>query len=154
MNMNLQNLRNFKETFTTLKEIDTCSIGSDKFLLFYEDSMKVVDSITFMNMGGVKYMAVLVCTIWNNMGYGNKRMKLMGMFDEDFNLTTKIPLSNGRYLVDVKFTTYRGSYYNEYKPIFVVEGTDIEKKELEVEDEESKHYPTDFLTLYQKALEL
>ena len=66
--------------------------------------------------------------------------------------TIKIPLSNGRYLVDIKFTRYSG--YDEYKPIFEVEGTDIEKKELKIEDKESKYYPTDFLTLYQKALEL
>lgn len=154
MDYNLQNLRNFKETFTLLKEIGDFTKGGDKFLLFHENHMEVVDSITFMNMDGVKYIVALACKIWSNMGYSNRSLKLLGMFDDNFNITRKIPLPNGRSLVNVRFETYRSEYYNEYKPIFEIEGTNMEKAELKIDTDFENGYPDDFLTLYEKALEL
>ena len=154
MNLDLQKLRNFKETFTLLKEIDVCVKGGDMFVLFFENRIELVDSITFMNMDGVKYFAALACKIWSNMGYTNRSMKLIGMFDEGLNLTRKIPLPNGINLVNIKFKRYRNSYYNEYKPIFEVEGPDMEKKVVEVPDEEAKYGSDNYIRLYELATDL
>lgn len=40
MNFDLEKLRKFKETFSMLKEIDDCSKGGDKYLLFFENRME------------------------------------------------------------------------------------------------------------------
>lgn len=154
MNFDLEKLRKFKETFSMLKEIDDCSKGGDKYLLFFENRMEIVDGITFTNLDGVKYFAVLVRKLWNNMGYTNTRTKLLGMFDENFNLTRKIPLPNGRDLVDIKFKKYPSVYYDEHQPVFVVEGADMEKKEIEVSQDERLYCEKELMRLYELALEL
>lgn len=137
-----------------LKENGDYAKGGDKFLLFHENHMEVVDSITFMNMDGVKYFVALACKIWSNIGFSNRSMKLLGMFDENFNLTRKIQLPNGRNLVNVRFEKYRSEYYNEYKPIFEIEGAEMGRAELKIDTDAEEGYPADFLTLYKKALEL
>lgn len=88
------------------------------------------------------------------MGYTNTRTKLLGMFDENFNLTRKIPLPNGRNLVDIKFKKYPSAYYDEHQPVFVVERPNMEKKEIEVSRDERVYCEEELMRLYELALEL
>ncbi len=154
MNYELSELRNFRDELETMKAINNCVDYNDVFLFFKGSDFKFSDRMNYQDMKEADYIAVISARRWSCMSYTNRSEMLLGMFGDHFQNISKIPLVNGCNLVNIKFNRYKGSYYNEYKPTFVVEKGDKESVELTIDTEEEKGYPEDYYKLYQEALAL
>lgn len=117
--MKFEEFKSFSEQVKTLSKFN--GPGDSGFLIVKNDSEEVTfkEALSFMGLKEIKYLVVFCTRTWRQLGFTNSSYMLLGMFDANFEQVNKIPCSNGN-IVDVKFTKYPSSYYNEYKPILII----------------------------------
>lgn len=154
MYFNPQKMLDLKEKLNAIKEINDCVKYDNHFLFIKKNDIVYSEKMTCQDMENTKYLIAMSPRYWQQLGFTNKSMMVLGMFDENLQLDEKIPLPNGYFLIDIKFERYKNSYYDEYKPIFVIEEPENKLTELTIDREEEHGYSQDFNTLYKRTLEL
>lgn len=141
----------FSDQVKTLSKIN--GTGDCGFLIIKKNNNEVIfrkDALSFMDLNVIKYLVVFCTKNWKSSGYTNSSYMLLGMFNGNFEQVNEIPCSKGA-IVDVKFTKYPSSYYNEYKPILVVEDNNGNLTE-KVREEKGNGTADDLSALFSQAL--
>lgn len=147
--MTIDELNRFKERIKTINELNEAT-KEPSYLFITNGKATYAEFLSFANLKYFEYLIVFGNRKWKNGSYVNTSAVMLGMFTWEYMGTAKkIPLENGYSIKDVQFTTYKSSYYNEYKPKFIVEAPDRTESEVKLEDEEP--WDTAFVTLFNKA---
>lgn len=67
------------------------------------------------DFGDTEWIIVVAPYNWENLGYTNTSLKMIGMFNRYFVRTTEIPFGDW-YLTGIEFVTHFGQYYNAWQP--------------------------------------
>ena len=141
--------KRFKERIKTINEING-GTREPAYLFITNGKATYAKFLSFANLNHFDYLIVFGDRKWRNGIYVNTSAVMLGMFDWKYLDTVEtIPLKNGYSIKDVQFTTYESSYYNEYKPKFIVEAPDGTETEVKLEGKEP--WDTAFVTLFNKA---
>lgn len=149
--METSQLIKFKELLTAINQINGVTAPVTYFFIA-KDTVTRKQGLSLYDLTKFDFLMVIGEYKWNNCGYINKSAKLLGLFNRNLELIESIPINDRIQINGVEFTKYPGSYYNEYKPIFICEKSDGERVNLELESDEG--WPKDFQNLYNQANEL
>lgn len=149
--METSRLIKFKELLTAINQINGVTSPVTYFFIA-KNAMTHKQGLSLYDLTKFDYLMVIGEYKWNNGSYINKSAKLLGFFNSDLELIESIPVNNRIKIMGVEFTTYPGSYYDEYKPIFICEKNDGERINLKLEGDEE--WAKDFQDLYNQANEL
>lgn len=111
------------------------------------------DALSLYDLSKFDYLIVLGQYVWSNGNYANTSAILLGFFNKDLELIESIPVNDNIRISGIEFECYKGSFYNEFKPIFICQKTNGETVELKLE-ESGKGWSKDFQTLYKQVIEL
>lgn len=148
--MNVEKFKRFKEEIQTMSQFN--GPGDCEFLIIKKEKneVKYANALSFMDLYDIRYLVVLCTRSWKQLGYTNHSLMLLGMFNSYFDVVKKIPCNNGA-VVNVEFTKYRGSYYDEYKPKLIIEDSCGNLTEVELE-EDGEGSGKDLVTLFTQVL--
>lgn len=130
--MDSTKLKEFKDLIFTTNQLN----GSSKmptYLVIRGESVKFTNSLSLHAISNLDYLIVIGEKRWNIDFYVNWSSTIIGFFDRNLDIIDYIPLMNGVKVREIKFTTYKGTYYNEHKPILIVENLEGERIELMTE---------------------
>lgn len=146
--IDVSRLKEFKDIVLTANQLNG-SKNSPNYVLVKGASATFANSLSLYSLTHFDYLIAIGEKKWNIGNYQNTSACMLGLFNKDLELVDSIPLHNGCELIGVEFTTYRGSYYNEYKPVLLLK--DNAGNEFKVKIEEENGYSSDFPALFNKA---
>ena len=149
--MEASQLTKFKELLTAINQINGVTTPVT-FFFIAKNTVTKKQGLSLYDLNKFDFLMVIGVYKWNNGSFINKSAKLLGFFNRNLELIESIPVNDKVQIKGVEFTTYPGSYYDEYKPIFICERTDGELVNLMPEDNEG--WDKDFQNLYNQANEL
>lgn len=150
--MNIEKYKQFKDIVQTTNQLNS-SKKAVTFLILKNNELYIKRSLSLYDLNNVKYIIAIGTCPWNNGPYHNESATILGMFNEEFSLIEEIPLSNGYSISEIKFTVYTGSYYNEFKPTFIIRNGDS-TQQVVLEKEEENGWDSDFHTLFKKVKDI
>ena len=148
--MDTQKLIQFKETINAANHING-DVSRPSYVIIKNDEATYTPSLSLYQLNNFDYIIVLSSYKWGSEPYVNRSAILLGMFDKYFDLISQIPINGDRFIIDVKFTTYNGSYYNAFKPILVVSDKNETIEEFKLD--KGNGWKEDFPELFKLLLE-
>lgn len=149
--MDIAKLSKFKNLLGALNQINGVN-SANNFIFLSGRNVSHRIGLSLYDLKEFDYVLAIGSYKWNVGLYTNQSAKLIGMFDSDLELVDRIPLSGDVSIVGLKFTKYPGSYYNEFKPILVIETSDGKTEEIKLDDDISG-WLGQFTSLFNQAVQ-
>lgn len=137
--MDIKKFKDFQEAVLITNQLNN---GRNiKYIILKDNVVTFLEEITLYDLINFDFIIALGVKITHNGRYQNSGGILLGMFDKNFDLARKITLENGWSITNIRFTKYKESWYDTYKPILVVKSPIGEEKEISVEKSWDKAFP-------------
>lgn len=92
------------------------------YFILIEKGNKSSQTYQFLpnDLGNTEWIIVVAPYNWENLGYTNTSLKMIGMYNRYFVPTEVIPFKNW-FLTHIEFTQHSGQYYNAWQPYPILE---------------------------------
>lgn len=141
----------FKELLSAINQFNGVNTPIT-YILITKYDLRYKKGISLYDLSNFDYLIAIGEYKWSCGNYINQSAKLIGFFNNNFELINYIPINESITLKDIKFTTYPSSFYNEYKPIFLCENKNGETVDVKLESNDG--WSQEFINLFKQAKQL
>lgn len=130
-----EKIRKFDETVNAANSLNGSRKSPTFIVVTHNGAVIVKDFLSLYDFTNLKYLIALGEYTWGSNPFTNYSANLLGFFDDELNLVDKLTINEKYRLCNIKFTQYRGSYYNAYNPRLVIRNNVNEDEEIKLEND-------------------